>query len=188
MSSRRFSLWIYIPSVTSFTCKDTIHIVIPHLWPHFTLIASLKLHLQINHIVVKVSTYEFGGGGVRVKVTQSCPILCSPMDYGPPGSSVHGILQARMLEWVAIPFSRGSYQPRDWTWVSCIAGRLFTIWTTREVRGRGGCVDTIQSITIFKHGNWSRIPLAFSHSFFPQRQSLFLVLNLHPLQTVPKCY
>ena len=42
---------------------------------------------------------------------------------------------------------------------------------------RGGCVDTIQSITIFKHGNWSRIPLAFSHSFFPQRQSLFLVLN-----------
>ena len=46
------------------------------------------------------------------------------MDCGPPGSSVHGILQARVLEWVAIPFSRGSSQPGDWTKVSCIAGRL----------------------------------------------------------------
>ena len=47
--------------------------------------------------------------------------------YSPPGSSVHGILQARILEWVAIPFSRGSSQPRDQTWVSCIAGRFFTV-------------------------------------------------------------
>ena len=50
----------------------------------------------------------------------------------PPGFSVHGILQARILEWVAIPFSRGSYQPRDQTQVSCTAGRFFTIWATRE--------------------------------------------------------
>ena len=49
-----------------------------------------------------------------------------------PGSSVHGILQARILGWVAIPFSRGSSQPRDWTWISCIAGRLFTVWAIRE--------------------------------------------------------
>ena len=49
-----------------------------------------------------------------------------------PCSSVHGILQARILEWVAIPFSRGSSWPRDWTWVSCIAGRFFTIWGSRE--------------------------------------------------------
>ena len=48
-------------------------------------------------------------------VTQSCPILCNPMDYSPPGSSVHGILQARILEWVAISFSRGSSPPRDQT-------------------------------------------------------------------------
>ena len=46
--------------------------------------------------------------------------------------SVHGILQVRVLEWVAIPLSGGSPQPRDWTWVSCIAGRFFTIWATRE--------------------------------------------------------
>ena len=50
----------------------------------------------------------------------------------PPGFSVHGILQARILEWVAIPFSRGSYQPRDQTQVSCTAGRFFTIWATKE--------------------------------------------------------
>jgi len=55
-----------------------------------------------------------------------CPILCDPTEGSPPGSSVHGILQARILEWVAIPFSRGSFQLRDGTWASCIAGGLFT--------------------------------------------------------------
>ena len=58
--------------------------------------------------------------------------LCDTMNCRPPGSSVHGILQARILEWVAIPFSRGSSQPRDWTQVSHIAVRFFTVWTTRE--------------------------------------------------------
>ena len=56
-----------------------------------------------------------------VLVAQSCPTLCNPLDCTPPVSSVHGILQVRMLEWVDIPFSR-SFQPRDWIWVSCIAG------------------------------------------------------------------
>ena len=67
-------------------------------------------------------------------VIQSCPALCNRTDCSPPGSSVHGILQARILEWVDIPFSRGSSQPRDQTWVSCIAGRFFTIWATREAQ------------------------------------------------------
>ena len=71
---------------------------------------------------------------VKVKVAQSCPTLCDPMVCSPPGSSVHGILQARILEWVAIPFSRGSSQPRDGTQVSCIAGRFFANWTTREAQ------------------------------------------------------
>ena len=57
--------------------------------------------------------------------------LCDPMDCSPPGSSVHGIPQSRLLEWVAISFSKGSSQPRDQTWVSCIAGIFFTIWATR---------------------------------------------------------
>ena len=49
-----------------------------------------------------------------------------------PGSSVHGVLQTRILEWVTIPFSRTSSQPRDWTWISCTAGRFFTVWATRD--------------------------------------------------------
>ena len=63
--------------------------------------------------------------GSEVLVTPSCPVLCNLMDWSPPGSSVHGILQARILEWVAILFSRWSSWPRDPTWVSCIAGRFF---------------------------------------------------------------
>ena len=55
-------------------------------------------------------------------VTKSCAALCDPMDCRPPGSSVYGIFQARILEWVAIFFSRGSFPPGDQTWVSCIAG------------------------------------------------------------------
>ena len=64
---------------------------------------------------------------VCVLVTQLCLTLCDPMGYSLPGSSVHGILQARILECVAILFSRASSQPRDGTWVSHIAGRFFTI-------------------------------------------------------------
>ena len=77
-----------------------------------------------------------GGGNEMAKwseVTQSCPTLCDPVDCSPPGCSVHGILQARILEWVAISFCRGSSQPRDRSRkVSHIAGRCFTLWATRE--------------------------------------------------------
>ena len=66
-------------------------------------------------------------------VTQSCPTLCDPIDCSPTGSSVHEILQARILEWVAIPFSRGSSHPKDWTQVSRIAGGFFTSWATRKL-------------------------------------------------------
>ena len=59
--------------------------------------------------------------------------LCDPMAYcSPPGSFVHGLVQARVLEWVVVPFSRGSSQPRDQTQVSCIAGGFLTFWATRE--------------------------------------------------------
>ena len=62
----------------------------------------------------------------KVEVAQSCLTLCYPMDY------VHGILQARILEWVTLPFSRESCQPRDWTQVSCVEGRFFTSSAIRE--------------------------------------------------------
>ena len=70
------------------------------------------------------------------EAAQLCPTLCNPMDSSPPGSSVHGIFQARVLEWVAIAFSRGFSPPRNRTWVSCIIGRCFTVWATREVNSR----------------------------------------------------
>ena len=66
---------------------------------------------------------------MKVKVAQSCPTLCEPIDY-----TVHEILQARILEWVAFPFSRRSSHPRDGTQVSHTAGRFFTSWATREAQ------------------------------------------------------
>ena len=65
---------------------------------------------------------------IKVTVPQSCPTLCDLLDYSLPGSSLHEILQARILGWVAISFSRGSSWPREWTQLSYIAGRFFTIW------------------------------------------------------------
>ena len=69
---------------------------------------------------------------VKVLVAQLCLTLCNHTDCSPSGSSAHRILQERILEWVAIPFSRGSSQPRDQTRFSCIIGRFFTVWVTRE--------------------------------------------------------
>ena len=94
-----------------------------------------------------------------------------PMDCSPPGFYVYGILQARILGWVAITFLRGSSQPRDRTWVSCIAGRLSTIWTTREGGVRGwvwvcvcgwvggwgcGCVCVSVCVCVKECTMWSR--------------------------------
>ena len=72
--------------------------------------------------------------------------VCNPMDCSPPGSSVHGIFQARILEWVAISSSRGSSQPRDRTWVSCIEDRFFTMWPTREAHN-----ETIPGFSISRN-------------------------------------
>ena len=72
-------------------------------------------------------------------VTQSCPTLCNPVDYSLSGSSVHGILQARVLEWVAMLSSRGSSQSGDRTQVSRIESKFCTIWATREAKPPKGC-------------------------------------------------
>ena len=71
--------------------------------------------------------------GMCVLAAQSCLTLCDPMDCRLPGSFVHRISQAKILDWVAISSSRGSSWSRDWTWVFCIAGRFFTFWAIREV-------------------------------------------------------
>ena len=81
---------------------------------------SIKIHvLKLNRVKERV----------KLKVGQSCLILCDPMDCSLP---VYGIIWTRILEWVAISFPRGSSWPRDWTWVFCLVGRFFTIWTTTE--------------------------------------------------------
>ena len=78
-------------------------------------------------------TYLLERKEVAVLVTQSCLTLCDCVDCSLPGSSVHGILQTGKLEWVAIPFSRGLSQPGAQIWISCIAGRFFTVWATGTV-------------------------------------------------------
>ena len=101
---------------------------------------------------------------------QSCLTLCNLMDCSPLGPSVHAILQARMLEWVAIPFSMGSSRSRDWTqgtWDSCIAGGFFTFWATREAQSkRIYCVaqGTLISICDKQYGKviWKRIYVCVS--------------------------
>ena len=87
---------------------------------------------EFSPYILRINRRKLNGLLSEVKVAQSCLTLCHPMDCSPPDSSVHGILQARILECFAIPFSRRSSRPRDWTQASLIAGRFFTIWTTRE--------------------------------------------------------
>ena len=98
--------------------------------------------------------------------TQSCPTLCDTMDCSPPGSSVHGILQARILEWVAIPFSRGSSWPRNRTHIPCIASGFFTFWATLN----------------WTELNWSRSVV--SNSLRPR--GLYPTRLLHPRDSLGK--
>ena len=81
-----------------------------------------------------------------------CPTFCDPVDCSLPGPSVLGIFQARVLEWVAISFSRGFSQPRDRTQVSCIAGRIFTVWATREALLSICCYTITGALSICFHG------------------------------------
>ena len=81
---------------------------------------------QTGHTLEKIQAVVLDER-MQVLIAQSCLTLCSPMDCSLPSFSDHGIHQARILEWVAIPFSGGSSQPRDPTWVTYFAGRFFTI-------------------------------------------------------------
>ena len=122
---------------------------------------------------------------VKVKVTQSCTTLCNPMDY-----TVHGILQARILEWVAFPFSRGSSQLRDWTQVSRIAGRFFTSWATGKPKNTEvGSLFLLQQIFPTQESNWdllhcSWILYQLSYQGRPEN-SLLLLLLTKSLQLCP---
>ena len=114
-------------------------------------------------------------------VILSYPTLCDPMDFGPPGSSIHGILQARILEWVAIPFSRRSFQFRDQTQVSRIIGRFFTIWAAREAK---------QKPCLLSNKNIRAVKVKVSQSCLPlQSHGLHSLWNFPSQNTgVGSCY
>ena len=96
-------------------------------------------------------------------VAQSCPPLCDLMDFSLTGSYVHGILQARILEGLAIPFSRGTSQPRDWIHVSHVAGRFFTIWATREAPPRKWNLSLFSLLPhLFAMKWWDKMPWSSS--------------------------
>ena len=115
---------------------------------------------------------------MNVLVAQSCPTLCSPMDCSLPSSSVHGILRARILQWVVISFSRGSSQPRDQTWVSHIAGRFFTIWVSlHKYSGTCGTASNLimQKLCFMrKTASWCLFRLQ-NHSPISYERSLYLM-------------
>ena len=128
------SLWlgvISIPSLLLFRNHDLNEIakIITTISKNLPLKYSPDLLLQVTALI-SIQAYHML---VCVcLVAQLCLILHDPMDCNPPGSSVRGILQAIILELVAIPFSRGSSQPRDRIWVSCIVGRFFTDFPPRK--------------------------------------------------------
>ena len=100
-------------------------------------VSCVSLHWQADSLLL-----SHLGSPIRAlsEVAQLCPTLCDPMDCTLPGSSVHGIFQAIVLEWIAISFPKGSSQPRDQTCVSRIINRRFTVWATR-----GRCKIVFQS-------------------------------------------
>ena len=105
-------------------------------WLYFVTIISMKLPKRGGPTIIRLLPYkamnqsELAQASSLVLVAQSCPTLCDPRDCSLPGSSVHGIFQARVKEWVAISFSRASSRSGDRTQVSHIAGRCFTLWST----------------------------------------------------------
>ena len=106
-------------------------------------------------------------------VPQSCLILCDLKDHSPLGSSVYGILQARTLEWVALPFSRGSSWPGDQTQAPCLAGRIFTVWAPREALQ----IVSMLPFTLFPESLlWKFLKECLFYIFFLKGKNLLLVL------------
>ena len=112
--------------------QQTTFLNVPHFKNNFVINMCFP---KIIHCLVLLGFFQLilcMWSEIEVKPSQSCPTLYDPTDCSLPGSSLQRILQARMLERVAIPFSRGSSLPGDWTWVSHIVGRFFTIWAPRK--------------------------------------------------------
>ena len=113
---------------------------------------------------------------VQVKVAQSCSTLCDPMDCNLTDTCVREILQSRILEWIGTSFSRVYSWPRDWNWASHIAGRLFTVWTTREAQ------DTKST---YKNSNC--ISINYSWTYRHRTKIIVLLIITQKLNTRYKC-
>ena len=134
---------MFLP-VLEISYKWTHTVSVPLCWDYFTWHKMLKFHPGCSGyhwtifycVCVYVYIYTqciYVNIHICCCLVTSCVwLFCNPVDCSLPGFSIHGIFQARILEWVAISFSRRSSGPRDWTQVSQIAGRLFTVWVTRE--------------------------------------------------------
>ena len=123
-------------------------LAIKHFFTVFFILLSFLSPLGKHHIIFfqdytfcNASSTPYNANNLAIEpikwvksseVAQSCRTLCDPMDWSLSGSSIHGILQARILEWVAVSFSRGYSWPRDRTQLSHIAGTHFNLWATRE--------------------------------------------------------
>ena len=113
----------------------------PRVWVYQQKKCQMFSHERHRHLLYKFFFFQ---------VSQSCPTLCDPMDY-----TVHGLLQARILDRVAFPFSKGSSQPRDWTQVSWIKGWFFTSWAQGKLKNtRVGSLSILQWIFQAQELNW----------------------------------
>ena len=173
----------------------------------------LKLRLEAVKHPVNVTQLASGRAWIWTQVSEwkLCLTLCDPMDCSLPGSSVYGILQARILEWVAVPFSRGSSQLKDQTQVSCIAGGFFTSWATRKVfpipapgaLSTALCSQGLALLLVCMHWcrkatmSWcNQVPSCVSH--FLQITGLFLMVSpwckvqcewdLHGILSLQQCW
>ena len=118
-----------------------------------TIIYNHEKHLKCNNIDRIKHT------DTHTEVAQSCPTLGNPIDCSPPGSSVHGIFQAWILEWVAVSFSRGFSWPRDRTRASRIVSRRFTVWATREAHQKHRrVVVSFKRLSVEIFYRWNLLP------------------------------
>ena len=116
---------------------------------------------------------------VCILVAQSCPTICDSTDCSPPGSPVHGILQARILEWVAISFCKWSSRPRDITKVSLTAGRFFTLWATGKVLAAQSCSTLCDAIDC-------SLPSSSVHGIFQTRTLEWVAIFYSRVSSQPR--
>ena len=148
--SIRLGLYLLPKCVWGAYCVSNVGTSVAQQTKQIKISTSRNLHSSGTYSLVGV-----------VQSLKSCPTLCNPMNCSPPGSSVHGILQARILEWVALPSSRASFRPRDWTrvsYVSCIDRRVLYHWATWEAQSSRACVlNVCVKLIINVYSRWKII-------------------------------